>query len=59
MICKSVLNDKYYDYKFIEGGIVELTRPDMEHPLLVKYGDWCLDYFIIDKWRNIDGKVYS
>jgi len=59
MICKSVLNDKYYDYKFTENGMVKLTRPDMECELLVKYEDWCFDYYIVDKWRNIDGTVYS
>lgn len=59
MICRSELNNKYYDYKFIEDGIVELTRPDSEDPVLVKYEDWCNDYYVIDKYRDIDGTVYS
>lgn len=59
MICKSELNNKYYDYKFTEDGIVELARPDIKDPILVKYEDWCNDYYVIDKYRNLDGTVYS
>lgn len=58
MICKSELNNKYYDYKFIEDGTVELTRPDSEDPIFVKYEYWCNDYYIIDKYHNLNDKWY-
>ena len=56
MICKNELTNEYYDYKFIEDGIVELTRPDCEDPVLVKYEDWCFDYCIIDIYHSLNDK---
>ena len=53
MICKGILNEKYYNYKFVEDGLVELSNPSMDEAIYVKYEDWCMDYYIIDKWRNL------
>lgn len=53
MICKSDIDGEYYNYRFIEDGVVELSRPDIENALFVKYEDWCMDYHIINKLKNI------
>lgn len=59
MICKSDINGEYYDYRFVEDEVVELSRPDMKNVLFVKYEDWCMNYHIINKWKSIRDTMYS
>lgn len=61
MICKSDLNGMYFNYKFIEEGVVELTNNILKQPLLIKYEDWVNDYYIIDKlnWKDLEHSPYK
>ena len=51
MICRNISTKEDFNYKFIEEGKVQLTNPTKEYIIL--YEDWCMDYLIIDKWRNL------
>lgn len=51
MICKKILNNKEYQYSFIENGNVQLIDKD-ENEIIVPYEVWVIDYYVIDKWRN-------
>ena len=53
MICRNIINRYDYNYKFIEDGLVELSNINMEKPIYVKYEDWCMDYYVIDKWNDL------
>lgn len=53
MICKNIISEDLYNYKFIEDGLVELNNPDMFEPKYVKYEDWCMDYYVVDKWKSL------
>ena len=54
MICKNLKTGKYFNYKFTKSaGLIELD--DTQNPkLFIHYTDWCKDYLIIDKWRNLN-----
>lgn len=51
MICRNVTNGKDYEYTFEEGGKVRLRSRIQDFTIL--YEDWCINYFVIDKWRNL------
>ena len=54
MICKRILDNRYFNYSFINENIVEVYDPykpqDTEKLL---YENWLKNYIIIDKWRTI------
>lgn len=53
MICRNESSGVLFNYKFVEEGMVELSNNELEQPKLVKYEDWCNEYYIVDKWRTI------
>ena len=57
MICRNSITKVDYEYTFENDGNVRLRN--LTEDFIVRYEDWCFDYFIVDKWRNIDGTVYS
>lgn len=53
MICKNLSNNKYFNYTFACGvGKVELND-GKGNRWIVSYKDWCENYLIIDKWRDL------
>ena len=53
MICKNLNNNKYFNYTFAYGvGKVELND-GKGNRWIVSYKDWCENYLIIDKWRDL------
>jgi len=53
MICKNLSNNKYFNYTFAsEVGKVELND-GKGNKWIVSYKDWCENYLIIDKWRDL------
>lgn len=55
MICAR-LNDKTgtrYNYQFIaETNKVEVSNKNFYD--VIDYHDWCKEYYIVDKWSNVD-----
>ena len=53
MICKNLKTGKYFNYSFACNiNKVELND-GKDHKWLVSYEEWCKNYLIIDKWRNL------
>ena len=53
MICKNLSNEKYFNYSFVCGiGKVELND-GKGNRWIVSYKEWCRNYLIIDKWRDL------
>lgn len=56
MICKCIESGFLYNYSFIDGGKVLLENPHLkDYPmsLEVNYEDWCMDYYVVDKWKSL------
>lgn len=54
MICKSLKTSKYYNYSFAcPFKNVELND-GLDNKFMIPYKDWCKDYLIIDKWRDLN-----
>ena len=54
MICKNLSNEKYFNYSFVCGiGKVELND-GKGNRWIVSYKEWCQNYLIIDKWRDLN-----
>lgn len=53
MICKNLKTNLYYNYRFYEDMTVELND-NVNPSFFVTYHDWCIDYLVIDKWRNLN-----
>lgn len=52
MICGSWETGEYFNYKFVEGNMVELWNPTTDS-MLISYKEWLRDYYIRDKWGSI------
>ena len=53
MNCKNLSNEKYFNYSFVCGiGKVELND-GKGNRWIVSYKEWCQNYLIIDKWRDL------
>jgi len=54
MICKSLKTGKYFNYSFnYPFKNVELND-GINNQFMIPYKEWCKDYIIIDKWRNLN-----
>lgn len=54
MICKSLKTNKYFNYSF-NGPFKNVELNDgMDNKFMIHYKEWCKDYLIIDKWRNLN-----
>jgi len=54
MICKNLETNKYFNYKFAQGGELVEINDGQGYKGFVPYKDWCENYLIIDKWRNLN-----
>lgn len=57
MICKNISTGFLYNYSFVKNGMVLLENPHLkDYPVSMKvnYEDWCMDYYIIDKWNSLE-----
>lgn len=52
MICKNLKTGKLFNYHFNEYNKVELDNGKGWN-IGINYDDWCQEYLIIDKWRNL------
>lgn len=51
MICKKTLQDKIYNYSFVENGLVKLDNHEEE--IVIPYEEWKENYYVVDKWSKI------
>ena len=51
MICKSLKTKLLYNYRFTNKS-VEISD-DENFVVEISYTDWCKNFYIIDKWRNL------
>lgn len=53
MVCANIETNKRYDYRFIDEMSVEIK--DFEsNTEIIPYYKWCKEYYVIDKWRNLN-----
>ena len=52
MICKNIKTGKLYNYLFNKQNKVEIDNGNGWH-MGIDYEDWCKDFYIVDKWRNL------
>ena len=53
MICKEIKTNKLFNYCFKESKNVELND-GINDSVEVDYHTWCKEFYIIDKWRNLN-----
>ena len=54
MVCKNLSNNKYFNYSFVcPRDKVELND-GKGNRWLISNKDWCKNYLIIDKWRDLN-----
>ena len=53
MVCANINTNKRYDYKFIDPMSVEIMDFNYNKEI-IPYHKWCKEYYIIDKWRNLN-----
>ena len=51
MICKEIKTGLYFNYKFKNKNKVILS--DNKDSFIISYDQWCKQYYIIDKWKNL------
>ena len=54
MICKNLKTGKYYNYQFIQGKELVKIDDNDSYKIFIPYKEWCKNYLIIDKWRNLN-----
>lgn len=54
MICKNLETGKYFNYQFIQDKELVKIGDNNDYKIFIPYKDWCKDYLIIDKWRDLN-----